>query len=678
MHSPGHSATCRKTGKACRFGFPQLHSKRTFVCRPKECPENQDEVKWKTEAQNSLKRLNEIINGQNFNSKMSTDELFQQAHVTQDVLEENVCRLASRVSVILKRDPSSIWVNGYNKNLLDTWNANMDIQYVTNAYQCMRYILSYISKKEAEESSLLKAAQQEAREGNLSATQELKKLGKLYLTHREISIMEAIWRVSGLSLHGNSRQVIWVPITSQSTRLSLPLKFLQTKEKDDENVWAVSLVDRYLAWPLTSNFKGMSLVTFASQYRVLYGKASCSDQEPENGEENAHEDSKIIKLRDGLGQIQKRKEGKHAIVCFPKFSEEKQPEKYYENLLALFLPHYSSDFKPGDFDTFEDYYNNGETIQISALIHDAQKAFSSTASDLDEAWEDVHKNGLNQDNWAQIAPVSEEQRLEDDSQNDIDMYVEVEEDDLVDWDNIQSSKPAPTTHHSAVEYQQVPVTSEGALLIMQTMNNRQRSLFCLVREWCLQKANGNNPKPLRIFLTGGACVAKSHLIKAIRYEATKVLGVLQDTPDTISVLVVASTGTAAFNIEGQTIHSALCINALSKKYIPLKEELLAPLRNKLDHLELLIVDEISMVNLNLFHFISGRLDQIKRTPSPAITFGNISVILVGDLLSNPTSHGSGNVQVRWKDADGSVVTVHVVWTHKCHETTILQRFCTHS
>ena len=42
----------------------------------------------------------------------------------------------------------------------------MDIQYATNAYQCIQYILSYISKKEAEESSLLKAAQQEAREGN--------------------------------------------------------------------------------------------------------------------------------------------------------------------------------------------------------------------------------------------------------------------------------------------------------------------------------------------------------------------------------------------------------------------------------------------------------------------------------------------------------------------------------
>ena len=174
---------------------------------------------------------------------------------------------------------------------------------------------------------------------------------------------------------------------------------------------------------------------------------------------------------------------------------------------------------------------------------------------------------------------------------------------------------------------------------MQTMNNRQRSLFYLVREWCLQKANGNHPKPLRIFLTGGAGVGKSHLIKAIRYEATNVLGVLQDTPDTISVLVVASTGTAAFNIKGQTIHSALCINALSKKYIPLKEELLAPLRSKLDHLQLLIVDEISMVNLNLFHFISGRLDQIKRTPSPAITFGNISVILVGDLFQIPPVMG---------------------------------------
>lgn len=111
------------------------------------------------------------------------------------------------------------WINQHNEHLLEAWNANIDIQYVVDAYSCICYILSYISKKESEEGQLLKAAQKEAREGNHDAVKELRTIGSVYCTQREVSIMECIWRATGLQLKRCTREVIWIPADEKATRL---------------------------------------------------------------------------------------------------------------------------------------------------------------------------------------------------------------------------------------------------------------------------------------------------------------------------------------------------------------------------------------------------------------------------------------------------------------------------
>ena len=109
-------------------------------------------------------------------------------------------------------------MNQYNEYLLDGWDANIDLQYVVDAYSCICYILSYISKKESEEVQLLKTAEREACEENLEGVKELHRLGHVYLTHREVSIMEGIWRATGMKLKGCSRETQWIPADEQSTR----------------------------------------------------------------------------------------------------------------------------------------------------------------------------------------------------------------------------------------------------------------------------------------------------------------------------------------------------------------------------------------------------------------------------------------------------------------------------
>jgi ATP-dependent DNA helicase PIF1 len=81
-------------------------------------------------------------------------------------------------------------------------------------------------------------------------------------------------------------------------------------------------------------------------------------------------------------------------------------------------------------------------------------------------------------------------------------------------------------------------------------------------------------------------------------------------------------------VGGQTIHSAFSISKNIKiPYVPLGESILNTIRTKFDNLQLVIIDEISMVDHKLLTYIHGRLCQIKHSKKP---FGNISVLSVGD------------------------------------------------
>jgi ATP-dependent DNA helicase PIF1 len=123
-----------------------------------------------------------------------------------------------------------------------------------------------------------------------------------------------------------------------------------------------------------------------------------------------------------------------------------------------------------------------------------------------------------------------------------------------------------------------------------------------------------------ILLTGSAGTGKSYTIKyIIEYlnNANK------------KYAITASTGTAAVIIGGQTLHSFLGLGLGTGS---VKEILNNILKNKKKYesilnLDVLIIDEISMIDKELFEKISIILSIIK---SNDIYFGNIQLILVGD------------------------------------------------
>lgn len=122
-----------------------------------------------------------------------------------------------------------------------------------------------------------------------------------------------------------------------------------------------------------------------------------------------------------------------------------------------------------------------------------------------------------------------------------------------------------------------------------------------------------------VFVHGKPGTGKSYFIKEVRkYLKSQESNLPQDKRGKLAIL--APTGLSALNIKGQTIHSYFRINPDN---INEKAEGV-----KLDNLETLIIDEISMVRSDLLDKIHERLCIAKNSKAP---FGRLQLIFLGDI-----------------------------------------------
>ncbi|MCS5479133.1 AAA family ATPase [Corynebacterium sp. YIM 101645] len=131
---------------------------------------------------------------------------------------------------------------------------------------------------------------------------------------------------------------------------------------------------------------------------------------------------------------------------------------------------------------------------------------------------------------------------------------------------------------------------------------------------------------MNVLITGKAGTGKSTLLRTYLETADEV---------GTSTLVTAPTGVAALNIDGFTIHRTFGFRpgmypddlGEGGKWSPSNR-----VTEVLRKVEVLVVDEISMVRADLFDMMDKALRLIRRSEEP---FGGVQLILVGDLLQLP-------------------------------------------
>lgn len=160
-----------------------------------------------------------------------------------------------------------------------------------------------------------------------------------------------------------------------------------------------------------------------------------------------------------------------------------------------------------------------------------------------------------------------------------------------------------------------------------------------VSELAQYTINFINKTNRNVFLTGKAGTGKTTLLKAIIENTHK------------NTVVVAPTGIAALNAGGVTIHSLFQLpfggflpthsappyidesvrfenRSTLRKHFKMNKTKLEVIRN----MELLIIDEVSMLRADLLDAMEFMLQSVRRNDLP---FGGVQVLFIGDLLQLP-------------------------------------------
>ena len=630
LQSHKHSKTCRKKGKPiCRFGFPLPPLPRTMLLYPLE----EDVDKYKKKNTDLLKAMNEYKD----NVDMTFEEFLE--NIAKMDFEDYIKCIRSSLKapkVFLKQKTKDMRINLFNEGILLAWKANLDIQIVLEPYGCASYIVGYISKSQRGMSAQLDAAAKEARKGNLDLKKQVRHIGNVFSNCVEVSAQEAVYLDLQMPLTKCTRDIVFVNTSVPEERIFLlkPKAALDELPAESTNVESDNVIQRYSKRP--KQLSKFCLADYVSKVDIIYPKGNkfpekvndkndddrCDSSSSNESEDSLDDDNSQIsdllyKTKNGT-KYKKRKVPR--IIRYVKYNKKKDPENYFREQLMLFVPWRNEQRDLlGSFDTYEAHYNSVQTSLIPK-----RNEYEHHIEELELARQMMEDE---QREYDQTAPNAEQENreAEEEGSKESEQFVYFNPSRVVEHRHydigieLQSTCSVPP-----VETTGILLPDEEYLALLRSLNLRQREFFNHIVHWIKCK-----DEPVYAFLTGGAGVGKSVVIRALYQTLYRILNLKDgENPDDKRILLCAYMGFAAFNISGQTICSAFHKKMYKGTYNHLSADELNTFRIKYRHLKVVIIDEISMVGNKMLSFIDTRLQQLTGTKA---AFGGLSVIAVGDL-----------------------------------------------
>uniref|UniRef100_A0A0N5CBD9 ATP-dependent DNA helicase n=1 Tax=Strongyloides papillosus TaxID=174720 RepID=A0A0N5CBD9_STREA len=190
---------------------------------------------------------------------------------------------------------------------------------------------------------------------------------------------------------------------------------------------------------------------------------------------------------------------------------------------------------------------------------------------------------------------------------------------------------------------------------VDSLNDKQKQIFDKVKNCVINEIKYGSDERCRLLVDGPGGSGKSYLIKVlseyITYLCRSNLNEFEQTYP--NVLICGPTGMSANQISGKTAHSLFGIpcnaNFTYIRYSQLSSGKLTKLSERLKHVKLLIIDEISMIPNDLLYMINLRINEAKH--SDIRLFGNLNVLLFGDMMQLPPVSNMANRPMFYKEIE---------------------------
>ena len=517
-----------------------------------------------------------------------------------------------KVKVVTKRNDTRI--NNYQQLQLQGWRANCDIQLILSFRDCVEYITKYAAKGEPRSNAVKEAfnAIMKADGNAASHATVLKKIVMKSLGQRDFSAQETMHHLLSLKLVSSSFKVL--PISLDGSR-----KIRRYVPSEDEEITSKSFMDIYANRTdfaetmdrediLTLNFD-----QFATNFKVVNNKL-------------AKQDSNVIpKFYPQFSS--NRNTGKYGLYCRYQLIRYKpwlrNIQDAWENgpenddtYIQQWIHFMSTDYAKSNV---KDWTQQMEVIQQQVL-----EESTNTEASLNE--ETCHTN--EEEDWMQISRLVRDRcnntrnhssEVSHDWSEDSSHYTRQQIGEMHNWISLQKSTASLQEDFPSVDVSLFTPTQQYA--------------YDIIKNHALQSVDAN-PESLKMIINGEAGTGKSFLISAIR-------NLLQ-----YQCYVTATTGKAAHNINGVTIHSLLKLPVNKQQNKCLTGQSLTSLQEKFKIVKYLVIDEYSMLGQRTLAWIDKRCRQA--TGKLDTLFGGISMILVGDpaqlppVADRPLYHSSPN------------------------------------
>ena len=448
------------------------------------------------------------------------------------------------------------------------------------------------------------------------------------------------------------------------------------------------MYSKYLRRP--NSLEDICLAQFAKMYRSGTGRGK-EEEESEIPEEEDYiqlsledqvlEDDKfhyIITFREDCKKVplkkfislknpkpgecsEMRKRSYPAALRFHKVKEAKNPEKFMLHELMLYSPH-------------REEFEMEEVIEKYNELHNEKRKVDTVKSQVMEYLEDVEEARY----FVELAKAEIGQDLDlEETANKMDPQKEQDDADCIaaggeeDEEHLAFGNLNPDLYDlnedvpKAGFYKKIDVPDlESLKSSSRQLDEFQKEVLNITVKYCkdLVKARKTpNPAPTAplLMVHGGAGAGKSTVIHAVASWAQKTLQQTGDNPDCPYVVRTAFCGTAASNIEGQTLHSAFGF-PFGNKFFSLSDKTRDIRRAALKNLKLVIIDEISMVKSDMLYMLDLKLQEIKEMFN--IPFGGVGVLVFGDMMQlkpvmgnyiferpiNPQFRTTHDIEPRWE------------------------------